>query len=127
MGKFLGIRIPVTNTTKPPGIKVKHVNPQFGAVADHTHCYFFVDLHAPAPTIVDHQWIVGVIPGHSVAENRANPASKNISRFIRTATEATQKDRWRLKDLSRPETCAEWTWIGVQANLPLKRILFARQ
>ncbi len=66
-------------------------------------------------------------PRHYFAENRANPASKDISGSIRTATEATQKDHRCLKDIPGPEACAEWTWIGVQSNSSVKRILFARQ
>ena len=56
--EFLRIGIPVAHAAKPAGIDVKHVHSQFGRVANHAQRDLFVDVHATAPTVVDHQRIV---------------------------------------------------------------------
>ena len=58
---------------------------------------FFIDLHAAAPTVVDHHRVVGILPGFGVAEHLTDPRPQHVGRTIRPAGEGANEDGRRVK------------------------------
>src|SRR5205823_12122241 len=112
------------HSAEPSGINMKHVHAEFGGIANHPFGNLFVDVHASAPTVVDHERIVGILPGFRIAQDSAYPGTKHVAGSIGSASKSPEEHNRRLEGFTRSKPSAEWAWIGVQTQSRLQRVFF---
>src|SRR6185437_14270145 len=125
--KFLRIGIPVAYTAKPSSIDMEHVDAEVSAIANHAQGNLFVDRHPAAPAVIHDQGIAWIFPGFGIAEHRAHPATKNISRAVGAIVKSAKKNHRGFERLARRQTRAKRPWIWVEPQRSLNRIFFAFQ
>src|SRR5580704_3849591 len=113
MRKLLRIRIPVADSAKPAGIHVKHLDTKFGRVTDHPASRLLINVHPAAPTVIDNQRVVRILPCLRVTKHGANPTPKEVTRPIWAILKTAEEHARRFESLARLETGTERTGIRI--------------
>src|ERR1700761_1587018 len=89
--KLPGVGIPVSYSTEPTCIKMKHLKAKFSRIADHIARLRLIDLHSAAPTIVYDHRIGRRLDGIAMIQHFTNPSPQMIAGSISPAIKSTEE------------------------------------